>query len=473
VAHIRVFNHYVQSPYLLLAFVEFSILALCAYFNAQLTYSLYDPSLINYSTLDIVGLRYALVFALVMHLSTLAMGIYASGDTDGFTGMAVRSIVSFCLLGSSVMVLLPYFFPELELGRRVLFGAVVSSYVLIIVVRRLFYSFFDASQLKKRILILGSGPKALTLQENISSDAGSGVHVVGFIPSSQSNIEIDETRLLDPVEGLQHLVRKHKVDEIVLAVDDRRRDSGGYFPLEELLDCKLSGTKVTEVVKFYERELGSIELAEIHPGWMVFGNGFYYSQLRDASKRVFDIAVCILLLFLAWPLMLLTAVAIFFETGRPVIYHQVRTGLNGKPFSIYKFRSMSKDAEKDGKAVWAKQNDTRVTKVGAFIRNTRLDELPQILNVLIGDMSFVGPRPERPEFVDDLNKQLPYYGARHRVKPGLMGWAQLKYSYGASVEDAANKLKYDLYYVKNHSLLLDILIVVQSVEIILLGKGVR
>lgn len=472
-AHVRVFNHYVQSPYILLAAIEISLLVLCAYFNAQLAYSLYDPSLINISTLDMVGLRYALVFALVMQLSTVAMGIYATGHTDGFTGMAVRSVVSFCLLGSTAMVILHYLIPELQLGRRVLFGAVVSSYLLIMLVRWLFYSIFDATQLKRRILILGSGKKAKTLMQNINRDGGAAVVVVGFIPSSQSNIEIDSSQLLDPDGGLQSLVEKHRVEEIVLAVDDRRRDSGGYFPLGELLDCKLSGTKVTEVVHFYERELGSIELAEIHPGWMVFGNGFYYSQLRDVSKRIFDIIVCLILLFLAWPLMLLTAIAVFLESGGPVIYHQVRTGLNGKTFSIYKFRSMSQDAEKDGKAVWAKKNDSRVTKVGAFIRNTRLDELPQILNVLTGDMSFVGPRPERPEFVDDLNKQLPYYEARHRVKPGLMGWAQLKYSYGASVEDAANKLKYDLYYVKNHSLLLDILIVVQSVEIILLGKGVR
>jgi sugar transferase (PEP-CTERM system associated) len=235
----------------------------------------------------------------------------------------------------------------------------------------------------------------------------------------------------------------------------------------------MRGIKVTEAVQFFERELGRIELAEIHPGWMLFGDGFHFSQLRNIAKRVFDITICLVLLALAWPLMLLAVVAIVLETGRPVIYKQTRVGLNGKSFSIYKFRSMTQDAEKDGKARWAQANDSRVTRVGAFIRNTRIDELPQIFNVLRGDMSFVGPRPERPEFVEELKQDLPYYDARHRVKPGLMGWAQLNYPYGASREDAAEKLVYDLYYVKNYSLMLDILIVVQTVEIVLLGKGVR
>ena len=206
---------------------------------------------------------------------------------------------------------------------------------------------------------------------------------------------------------------------------------------------------------------------------MVFGSGFKYSQARDLFKRIFDISVSLLLVAIAWPFMLLTAILVALESGFPVIYKQQRVGLNGKSFCIYKFRSMRKDAEKGGKAVWASANDSRITRIGAFIRNTRLDELPQIYNVLKGDMSFVGPRPERPEFVDELNQQLDYYRERHSVRPGLMGWAQLNYPYGASYEDAANKLKYDLYYVKNHSFMLDVLIVVQSVEVVLLGKGVR
>jgi len=224
---------------------------------------------------------------------------------------------------------------------------------------------------------------------------------------------------------------------------------------------------------FIERELLRIEVSLLRPSWALFSDGFVYSQLRDIVKKVFDLSVALLLLVFAWPFMLLTALAVYLESGGPVIYKQVRTGLHGKEFPIYKFRSMSQNAEKDGKAVWATKNDGRVTRVGAFIRNTRLDELPQLYNVLKGDMSFVGPRPERPQFVEELNEAIPFYDARHKVKPGLMGWAQLKYPYGASVDDARNKLKYDLYYVKNHSFFLDILIVIQTVEVVLLGKGVH
>ena len=267
--------------------------------------------------------------------------------------------------------------------------------------------------------------------------------------------------------------REHNISEIVVAPDERRKSEGGNVPVDELLDCKLKGVRVTEPLAFIERELLRIEISLLRPSWALFSDGFVYSQLRDIVKKVFDISVALVLLFLAWPFMLLTAAAVYLESGGPVIYRQTRVGLNGKEFSICKFRSMTQNAEKDGKAVWAQKNDARVTKVGAFIRNTRLDELPQLYNVLKGEMSFVGPRPERPQFVEELKDQIPFYDARHRVKPGLMGWAQLKYPYGASVEDARNKLKYDLYYVKNHSFFLDILIVIQTVEVVLLGKGVH
>ena len=468
-AHIRVFNHYVQSPFVLLAALEFFLLAACCYVSIVLWGWGNRPSFLP---IDYIILRYSLVYALIMLLSTLSLGVYGAAVVERFAGMAVRSVVSYCLLGCTSMVVLFYLVPEFDVGRRPLFASVILSLAVILPFRKLFYAAVGADNLKRRVMVLGAGAKALAVKE-AASTPGLGFDVIGFIPSDHKPPEIEQDLLLDAMGGVQRLVNKHKVDEIVIAVDERRRDAGGYFPIEELLECKMKGVKITEAVKFYERELGRIELEEIHPGWMVFGDGFQYSQLRDVVKRGFDIAVCLVLLLLAWPLMLFAVVAILLETGRPVIYKQVRVGLNGKPFNIYKFRSMSQDAEKDGKAQWAKANDSRVTRVGAFIRNTRIDELPQILNVLKGDMSFVGPRPERPEFVKDLNQQLPYYESRHRVKPGLMGWAQLKFSYGASVEDAGNKLVYDLYYVKNYSLLLDILIVVQSVEIILLGKGVR
>lgn len=466
-AHVRIFNHYVQSPFIFLAVAEYVLLAVCAY--VAVVYWGWGDEVIRYSDVEF---RYALIYALVMLLSTLALGSYGAGITESFSAMAVRCVVSYCLLGSAGMVILFYLLPDLYIGRRALFAAVLLSFVVIVPLRKLFYQAVGSTNLRRHILVLGAGKKAAMI-DAVRDQQSIGFEIIGFVPASPDNIVIENSRLIDSLGGLMRLVEKYNIDEIVVAVDERRRSNDGYFPIEELLDCKLKGVRITEAFKFYERELGQIELSEINPGWMVFGDGFHYSQIRDAIKRVFDIAVCIVLLLLAWPLMVLGALAVFLETGRPVIYKQIRTGLDGKPFYIYKFRSMTQNAEKDGKAVWAKANDARVTKVGAFIRNTRIDELPQIVNVLKGDMSFIGPRPERPEFVEGLSKSLPYYDFRHRVKPGLMGWAQLNYPYGASEDDAAKKLVYDLYYVKNHSFVLDIMILVQTVEVILLGKGVR
>lgn len=466
-AHIRIFNHYVQSPFVFLALAEFAVLAVCAYVGV--VHWGWGDEAFRYGE---VGVRYALVFASVMLLSTLALGAYTAGITESFASMSVRCVVSYCLLGSAAMVILFYVVPGLYIGRRALFGSVMLSLLVVVLLRKLFYVLVDISSLKRHVLVLGAGKKAAAIN-SVQGVHSIGFDIVGFIPAQPEVTVISEDRLLDAFGGIGRLVEKHRVDEIIVAVDERRRGKGGYFPIEELLDCKLKGVRITEAVKFYERELGQIELSELHPGWMVFGDGFHYSQVRDVAKRIFDVSICLLLLMLAWPLMLLAVVAVFLETGRPVLYKQVRTGLDGRPFSIYKFRSMTQDAEKGGKAVWATANDARITRVGSFIRNTRIDELPQIFNVLKGDMSFIGPRPERPEFVEDLKDSLPYYDFRHRVKPGLMGWAQLNYPYGASVDDAGKKLVYDLYYVKNHSLLLDLLILVQTVEVILLGKGVR
>jgi sugar transferase (PEP-CTERM system associated) len=470
VAYIQVFNHHIQLPYLLLVVLEFIALLVSAYAGVIYTLVGFEYELF---TLHAEFSQYALIYALVMLLTTFAMGVHSAALSEGFGVMLVRSVVSYCLLGLVVMVALTYTFPLLSMARGTLFASVSFSLALVMLLRWIFYSLVDMTLLKRRILVLGAGVRAAKIIERIAQRQLQGSTIVGFVPSDSEPALISADLLLDPISGIQHLVAKHKVDEILIAIDERRRDRGSFFPLEELLDCKLSGTLITEAVDFYEREFSRIELSEINTSWMILSNQFRYSRLRDKSKRMFDIVVSLIFLGITWPFMLLTALTIYLESGTPILYSQQRVGYKGRAFSIYKFRSMRQDAEKDGKAVWAKQNDSRVTKVGAFIRNTRLDELPQIFNVLRGEMSFVGPRPERPEFVEDLSQQLPYYDARHRVKPGLMGWAQLKYSYGASVDDAANKLVYDLYYVKNHSLLLDLLIVVQSVEVILLGKGVR
>jgi len=254
-------------------------------------------------------------------------------------------------------------------------------------------------------------------------------------------------------------------------MDDRR----GNLPIRDLLDCKLRGIDVIDLLEFLERETGKIHIDLVNPGWLIFSPGFRITRFRRITKRWVDFVLGLVALAVFWPFMLVIAIAIKIEDGldASVIYRQRRVGYRGRVFNVFKFRSMREDAEADGKAKWAEMNDMRVTKVGAVIRKFRLDELPQIFNVLAGQMSIVGPRPERPEFVTELEEQIPYYSERHTVKPGVTGWAQLKYSYGASKEDAEEKLRYDLYYVKNHSLMLDLMIILQTAEVILWGKGAR
>ncbi len=466
-AHVRLFNHYLHTPFIVLGLIEFAVL----FFTVYLAFFLRFPG--DDAYLDGIWLIRALVFALVMHGSTMAMGVFQSYLREGFVSMAVRSVVAYCLLGCALFTLLQSSISLMYLGSGVLVIAILLSLFIIVSLRWCFFHLIDAAKLRRRVAFFGAGRQAANLLSTLRADSRQlGVEIVGCVPSGAECEVGEEFCLTSPVSWLE-FVRENGIAEVVVVPDERRRGEGGDFPLNELLNIKLAGISVISAINFCERETGKVELDLLHPSWMLFSEGFRYSQFRDIAKRVFDIVACLILIILLWPFMLLTMAAVYLESGGPVIYRQVRVGLNGANFELLKFRSMVLDAEKDGKAVWAQKNDSRITKVGQFIRNTRLDELPQLWNVLKGNMSFVGPRPERPEFVAELVKSVPFYAERHRVKPGLMGWAQLNYSYGSSEEDAAQKLRYDLYYTKNHSLLLDALTVLQTVEIILLGKGVH
>jgi sugar transferase (PEP-CTERM system associated) len=268
---------------------------------------------------------------------------------------------------------------------------------------------------------------------------------------------------------LLRFVARHRVEEIIVAMDDRRQG----FPEAFLRECRLRGIAVRDIVSFLERESGRMCIELAQPSWLIYSEGFRCSLLRLAVKRVFDVFVAAVLLLVTAPVMLIAAIAIFLEDRGPILYSQVRAGKNGKPFRMLKFRSMSVNAEPGAKAIWAQRNDPRVTKVGAFIRRYRIDELPQALNVLLGHMSVVGPRPERPTFVASLSRSIQYYSERHYVKPGITGWAQVRYPYGASETDAREKLGYDLYYVVNHNLAFDLMVLLQTVEIVLLRIGSR
>ena len=469
-SYIRLFNHYIHTPYLILGMIEFVILVVSVHIGTIVRFP--DVNGLVFSLSEPIFTQ-SVVFSLSLMACTLAIGVYPAKLNEGHIGVLIRTVVSYCLLGASFLTILYYMFPSLFLGKGVLSISILIGYVLVFPIRVIFFWLVDVNALKRRVLILGTGNSAKNLLGLIEAEHESiSFHVVGCVKASEEQNQVDASMVVDKCSNLSECAKKYNVDEVVVALDERRRAEGGRLPVDSLLDAKLIGVAVTESIAFLERETGKIELSLLNPSWLVFSQGFSFSQVRDALKRTFDLTVCSILLFIASPFMVLTALLVFLEDGAPVLFKQTRVGINGKAFTLYKFRSMRKDAEKNG-AVWAKENDTRITRVGNFIRNSRLDELPQIYNVIKGDMSFVGPRPERPEFVEGVCQDIPFYNERHRVKPGLMGWAQLKYPYGASVEDAANKLKYDLYYTKNHSFLLDLLIVVQTVEVVLLGKGVR
>ena len=322
--------------------------------------------------------------------------------------------------------------------------------------------------LRRRVLVLGTGQNAMSVRL-AAAKLQSTVDVIGFYPSSSGEESAVPAGLVVAAgKGLVQTALDFRIDEIVVAVGDRR---GGALPLQDLLQCRVMGVRVHDLSSHFEKTHGQIRLESLHAGWLIFGGGFQQGHARTVMKRLFDIVFAGTLLLLTLPVMLIAAIAIFLESGFPILYRQERMGRNGRSFKVNKFRSMRLDAEKDGKPKWATGNDDRVTKVGRFIRTYRIDELPQLVNVLAGDMSLVGPRPERPYFVDQLSRELPFYGVRHSVKPGLTGWAQVSCGYTATVEETVEKLQYDLFYVKNHSLFLDFLVLFRTVGVVLQGHG--
>lgn len=322
--------------------------------------------------------------------------------------------------------------------------------------------------LEERVLILGAGLRARALAHQIWHQHAFPYRVVGLVDELPSARPSDDPLVLGGRADLPRIIQDYRVDRIVVSLSDRR----GSLPVEELMQAKLAGVRVEDAATMYERITGKILIDDIKPSWIVFSDGFRISRLTRAAKRLFDIVVAALGMILAAPLMALTALAVRLDSPGPILYRQERVGKDGRPFTLYKFRSMRADAEQ-GTPVWAAARDHRVTRVGRVIRVTRLDELPQLWNVLRGDMSCVGPRPERPYFVEQLASQIPYYHTRHVVRPGVTGWAQVKYRYGASVEDAREKLRYDLYYIKHQSLLFDFTILVDTVKVVLCGKGAQ
>lgn len=463
---IRIFQHYWHLHLAFLAVVEGVIFFLAPYAAAALRFNslpLGD---------EIVGpmLPRGLVFAGVLFISMAAMGLYNSRQRSRLAGLLARVAAS-VVGGAMFIAILFYLFPQLHIGRGALLISVAIAFGGSVIVRTAFDTMVDEDLFKRRVLVYGSGKRAASIARLRRRSDRRGFVVVGYKGAEgdeSSDVPVHEK--LPENADLLTLCERHRVDEIVVAMDDRRRQ----FPMDQLLECRLEGVEILELVSFLERETGKVRLDILNPSWMIFSEGFRQGRIHDTLERLFDILASLLLLTVTAPIMILTAVAIKVIEGprASIFYGQVRVGQYGRPFRLLKFRSMREDAEKDG-AQWAQKNDSRVTPIGAFTRLTRIDELPQILNVLRGEMSFVGPRPERPEFVEQLNERIPYYRERHSIKPGITGWAQLCYPYGSSEQDATEKLQYDLFYVKNHSLLFYLAILVQTVEVIVWRKGAR
>jgi sugar transferase (PEP-CTERM system associated) len=413
----------------------------------------------------------ALLFGVVLVGALSALGLYQPRLRESWFGLFARHAIGFALGGIAV-ALLYYIIPQAYVGRGVLGLALLIGFPVVLAFRATFMRLIDVEALKRRVLVLGSGRRAAMVNERMRRRVDRrGFNVIGFVAMPNETASVPADQLVAQGEVLYDYVRRMQINEIVVGPDDRR----GMLPMDQLLECKQQGIAVTDLITFFERELGKVKLGLIDPSWLVFSDGFDASPMRRLSKRVFDIVAASAVLLLTWPLMLGATLAIRIESGRgaPILYRQERVGERGKGFPLIKFRSMRTDAEKDGVARWASQHDDRVTRVGRFIRKVRIDELPQLWNVLRGDMSLIGPRPERPTFVADLATKIKYYELRHCVKPGLAGWAQLNYPYGATEEDAAEKLKYDLFYVKNHNLMLDLMILIQTLEVVLFRRGAR
>ena len=461
----RILKHYVSAPILILGVVDVLVLIASVYIGTNLRF-LGHVDQIEYS----VGAVFprSLLISSVILLCLIGVGLYQSSYRDGMVGIFVRVVLAF-FIGIAGLSFLFYLFPSLFLGRGAFALSLSVAFIAVTITHMVSLTWGEIAT-KRSVIFLGAGKKAATILEMRRAADRKGFHLLGFIPLPDEAIVIEERNLIHSHDDLLIYVREHQVSEIVVAAEDRRQ----HLPIADLLECKLSGVDVMEISTFFEKEFGKVRLDMLNPGEMIFSDGFMQGSLDNAIKRIFDILACLLLLSVVWPIMVVTAFMIFLEGGYrgPIFYRQTRVGCGGKEFEVLKFRSMCINAEENG-VQWATKNDDRVTRVGGVIRKLRIDELPQVLNVLKGDMSFIGPRPERPEFVIDLNKSIPYYSERHRVKPGISGWAQLRYSYGASENDAREKLQYDLYYVKYHSLFLDLLILLRTVEVVLFGKGAR
>jgi len=412
----------------------------------------------------------AIFIALIFQISFYYNDLYTVRLANQPREWVIKFIQSLATAAILLSVLY-YLFPSLIIGRGIFIITLILLPVAVVGWRLLYDRLSRIGPLRERVLIIGSGPMARRIGAEILQNHRASYDVVGFIDEDPKKIgeSVLNPKIIGDYGALSEIVSQRDINRVVVALPDRR----GKLPVDALLQCKFQGTSVHDGVNFYEGLVGKIVVDNLRPSWFIFSSGFNQFRLTRVTKRLFDIAIALPALLVSIPLNLIIAPLIRFTSPGPVFFLQERVGEDGRIFTLMKFRSMRVDAEAETGPVWAQHQDDRTTAVGRFLRKSRMDELPQLVNVLKGDMSFVGPRPERPFFVDQLHKEIPYYSLRHAVKPGITGWAQIKYSYGASKEDALEKLQYDLFYIKHLSLWLDLTILFETIKVVLLGRGSR
>lgn len=410
----------------------------------------------------------SLVFGLVVIFSAYFVELYRNSQTFHWKETFVRILIS-AFIALLILLVLYVMVPSyLQLIPNNLLLALLGVCMAQFVWHYRYPILLRVPWLTQNVMVLGVGPRAGEAAGLIADEDNQFVFK-GYINPETESTEVSADKVRGSMEKMKDLILKNKVQKLVLALTERR----GVLPVRDVLWCKLHGVEILDSVTFYEKVTGKLKIEDINPSWFIYSEGFCVTRLMLFQKRVLSIIFAGIGLVAAAPLFPFVAMIIKMESRGPVFFCQERVGFGGKVFNVYKFRTMGQDAEKETGAVWAQNDDPRITKVGRFLRKSRIDELPQLFNVFKGDMSFVGPRPERPEFVEMLSRDIPYYASRHSVKPGLTGWAQVKYPYGASVEDALEKLRYDLYYIKNYSMFLDFIIVLETIKVVLFARGSR
>lgn len=418
------------------------------------------------------GLTKSLIVTVVVQLCLYFSDLYSLRQTTDRRDMAVRIIQS---LGAAsfILAVIYFVFPEFAIGR---WSAVIASTLVILAVTSWRIGYEVASRSmgpKERLLLVGTSGAAVSLARELHEHRHElGVEIVGFVDPDPAKVgaPVINPGVIGTVADIPSIVRDRHVDRVVVSLADAR----GKLPMEDLLHMKLErGVTFDHLPSVYERFTGKIAVENLRPSWLIFSEGFRKTRVLLATKRALDIVCAAVGLVLLSPVLLIVAALVRLTSAGPALYHQQRVGQNGRVFTVHKFRSMRQDAEAGTGAVWAQAKDSRVTPIGGFLRRTRLDEVPQLWNVLVGDMSMVGPRPERPEFVSELTEKIPFYGLRHSVRPGVTGWAQVRYTYGASVEDALEKLQYDLFYIKHMTVPFDLFVLLSTIKIVVLRRGAQ